>query len=355
MQVNPAKKIRLYDLSSDELVDFAVSIGEKPYRGHQLASWLFRKGADDLEQMTDISRKVRSKISETATSQSLLKPISVDLSPDGSIRILWELSDDEKVESVVLPERDHLTLCLSTQVGCRMGCRFCRTGTLGLTRNLSPGEILGQIVEAKKIITHPLPLTNLVFMGMGEPLENAENTLKSIAVITDPALMAFSMRRISVSTVGVIPELKRLSSSGGISVGLTISLGSATDEIRSSIMPVNKAWPIAELKQVLLNFPLQRGRRLTFAYVLLKDVNDSPQQAQALSRFLGGLKAKVNLIPFNPWPQAPFQSPSQDAVDAFKKVLTDKHHTVIVRRSKGQSIGAACGQLAAEITKKDSD
>jgi 23S rRNA (adenine2503-C2)-methyltransferase len=355
-------KLNLYDLCAEQMVEFAKSIGESGFRGHQIASWLFQKGVTEFAEMTNISRKIADKISSKATAQSLVKPVSVDQSPDdGSVRILWELMDKKRVESVILPERNHLTLCLSTQVGCRMGCRFCRTGTLGLVRHLTSGEILCQILEARKIIDpkkspHRLgfnhPITNLVFMGMGDPLDNAENTHKSIDIITNPGYLSFSMHHVTISTVGVLPELKRLASAKSLKVSLAISLGSAIDEVRSEIMPINRAWPLTELKEVLLNFPLPSGRRLSFAYVLLKDVNDTPKQALAFSRFLSGLKAKVNLIPFNPWPGAPFQRPSDETVEAFKKVLTDKYHCVFVRDSKGQSIGAACGQLAAQTAGK---
>ncbi len=334
----------LLDLSPDELVELCVRLGEKPYRGRQLAAWLFRRGADDFEQMTDIAKSARLKLAEAAR---IALPRALDVAEDEEAgKILWELDDGRTVESVLIRERDHLTLCLSSQVGCALGCRFCRTGTLGWTRNLTPGEILGQILGARKFLRPGEELSNLVFMGMGEPLLNRENVMKSLAVITDPDLMAVSKRHISLSTVGVVPELPLLAQ--GPEIGLTISLSAPDDELRNDLMPINRKYPLAELKKALAAWPLPHGRRLTIAYVLLRGVNDRLEQAAALSRFLTGLKVKINLIPFNPWPGAPFAAPSAEAVERFRQVLADKHHTVIVRWSKGGKVAAACGQLAGQ-------
>jgi 23S rRNA (adenine2503-C2)-methyltransferase len=227
-----------------------------------------------------------------------------------------------------------------------MGCRFCRTATLGVRRQLGQAEILGQILQARPLIDSRLPLTNVVFMGMGEPLDNLRNLLSSLDILTSPEAMAFSPRRISVSTVGVAPAIRAISRlEARFPGGLTVSLGAPDDETRGSIIPANRRWPLAELKDALRGFPLVRGRRLTVAYVLLDGVNDSPAMAAGLSRFVTGLKTKINLIPFNPWPGAPFRRPDPGAVEAFRRVLVDKSHTVIVRRSNGLSVDAACGQL----------
>jgi 23S rRNA (adenine2503-C2)-methyltransferase len=298
--------------------------------------------------MTDIALTARRKLAEAARL-ALPRPLSV-AEDEEARKILWGLEDGRAVESVLIREKDHLTLCLSSQVGCPLGCRFCRTGTLGFTRDLTSGEILGQVLGARRFIREGETLSNLVFMGMGEPLLNREQVMKALAVITDPELMAVARKRVSLSTAGIGPELARLAE--GPEVGLTVSLSAADDELRDQIMPVNRRHPLAELKQALLAWPLSPGRRITVAYVLLKDVNDRPGQALDLSRFLTGLKVKINLIPFNPWPGAPFAAPDPEAVERFKRALTDQHHTVMVRWSKGRKVSAACGQLAGAAGNK---
>jgi 23S rRNA (adenine2503-C2)-methyltransferase len=242
---------------------------------------------------------------------------------------------------------------------------------MGLKRNLTMGEIVAQVIQTKLLIRADInhgdypgqeiiappsstrysqkqsKLTNLVLMGMGEPFDNADNVLKSLQLITSPEYLAIANKHVTVSTVGVIPQLEHLIENGGLKCGLTISLGSVDDKIRSSIMPCNKAWPLSRLKEVLTAYPLPHGQRLTFAYVLLKDVNDSPDQALALSKFLTGLKTKINLIPFNPWPGAPYQRPSKEKIISFHDILSQKYHTVLIRDTKGSSINAACGLLVA--------
>ncbi len=344
----PDPRPNLLDFSPAELADLAARLGEKPYHGRQLAAWIFRRGVTGFDEMTDIARRARRKLAEAAR---IALPRPLEVAEDEEVRkILWELDDGRAVESVLISEKDHLTLCLSSQVGCPLGCRFCRTGTLGFTRHLTSGEIVGQILGARRFIREGETLSNLVFMGMGEPLLNREQVAKALAVITDPELLAVAKKRVSLSTVGIVPELARLAE--GPEIGLTISLSAADDELRDRLMPVNRRYPLAELKKALLAWPLPPGRRITIAYVLLKDVNDRPEQALALSRFLTGLRVKVNLIPFNPWPGAPFAAPAPEAVERFKQVLADKHHTVMVRWSKGRTVSAACGQLAGEARKK---
>ena len=334
----------LLDLTVEEIGDLCVSLGEKPYRARQLAAWIFRRGAADFELMTDIAKATRQKLEAAAC----LQPLKIlEVAEDEEARkILWELEDGHTVESVLISERDHYTLCVSSQVGCALGCRFCRTGTMGFIRNLSQGEIVGQVLGARRLAGPDRQITNLVFMGMGEPLLNRENVMKSLRIITDPDLLAMAQKRVSLSTVGVVPELPLLAQ--GPDIGLTISLSAPDDELRDQIMPVNKKYPLARLKEALAAWPLNHGRRITIAYVLLKGVNDRPEQALALSRFLTGLKVKINLIPFNPWPGAPFQAPTAAAVEAFKDILAKKRYTVIVRWSKGRKVSAACGQLSGE-------
>ncbi|MDR3037687.1 MAG: 23S rRNA (adenine(2503)-C(2))-methyltransferase RlmN [Candidatus Adiutrix sp.] len=340
----PSSRPNLIDLSPAELAEFCAALGEKPWRGRQLAVWLFRRGAENFEQMTDLAGTFRRKLAESAR---LAWPSPVAVAEDDEAwKILWQLDDGRRVESVVIRERDHLTLCLSSQAGCSLGCRFCRTATLGFGRNLTSGEILGQILGARRLVRDGDRITNLVFMGMGEPLLNTAGVLKSLAVINDPDYLALGKRHISLSTAGIVPGLRELAR-GGPEIGLTVSLSAPDDALRDRLMPVNRRYPLGELKKALAAWPLAHGRRLTIAYVLLGGVNDDPKLAAGLSRFLTGLKVKINLIPFNPWSGAPFQAPTPEAVAGFREALVKKRHTVLVRWSKGGGIAAACGQLAA--------
>ena len=343
MEANTGKR-NLLDMSPPEIMDFCLSLDEKKYRGRQVASWIFRRGVESLEQMTDIAKATRAKMAEHV----YLKHLNcLELQEDDEAKkILWELEDGQTVESVLIRERDHMTLCISSQVGCALGCRFCRTGTMGFIRNLSQGEIIGQVIGAQKLLRGNEQLTNIVFMGMGEPLLNRENVTKAIGIICDSDYLAFAKKHVSLSTVGIVPELPRLAE--GPEIGLTVSLSAPTDELRDKLMPINRKYPLKQLKEALAAWPLAHARRITVAYVLLKGVNDSPETASKLSRFLAGLKVKINLIPFNPWPGAPFEAPSFSAVNRFKEILTDKNHTVMVRWSKGGKVSAACGQLAGE-------
>jgi 23S rRNA (adenine2503-C2)-methyltransferase len=342
----PAKK-KLLDLSLGEIQDLILALGEKPYRATQLGAWLFRRGAEDLANMTDIATATRARLAQVAELAPRLTLLETARASDQTRKILWAAEDGARLESVLIPEKDHLTLCLSCQVGCRLGCRFCRTGDLGFQRDLSQGEILSQILGARKLLGPAERLTNLVFMGMGEPLLNLKEVTRSLALITSPQGLAMAGKHLSLSTVGVIPGLYRLAESQ-LNFGLTISLGAPTDEIRDQIMPINRQYPLADLKKALAAFPLRKGRRLTIAYILLKGVNDSPREALALSRYLTGLKTKINLIPFNPWPGAPFERPDLATIELFWRTLRDKHHTVIIRWSKGADVAGACGQLAGQ-------
>jgi 23S rRNA (adenine2503-C2)-methyltransferase len=341
-----AKK-RLLDLSPTDLQELVLELGEKPYRAEQLAAWLFRRGAESWATMTDISARSRERLAEISDIAPILKPLEIAEADDGARKILWAAPDEAKIESVIIPERDHVTLCLSTQVGCQLKCRFCRTGDLGFTRDLSQGEILGQIFGAKKLLKPEEKLTNIVFMGMGEPLLTLDSVLGALAILTSPKYLALSGKHISLSTAGLVPGLEILAKSG-LDFGLTISLGAPTDELRDQIMPINQKYPLKELKKALAAYPLRKGRRLTIAYILLKGINDSPAEALSLSRYLTGLKAKINLIPFNPWPGAPFERPSEAAIQKFWQILFDKRHTVMIRWSKGGKVAGACGQLAGQ-------
>jgi 23S rRNA (adenine2503-C2)-methyltransferase len=342
-------KIALLDLSEKKLEECIKSLDSAPYRYNQIINWLYRKDVLDFAFMTDISKDTKNHFAQFCTPSSRLKRLEVVTDNDGTVKILWGLKDGLTVESVLIDEGERLTLCLSTQVGCRMGCRFCRTGSMGLIRNLSQGEIVCQIIESRRLLENPKKLTNLVLMGMGEPLDNPDNTFGSLSFITNPKFMAFNQRRVTLSTVGVIPQLEKLSQAfKSQSFSLTISLGSAVDSVRSQIMPSNRAWPVDDLKKLLERFPLRPGWRFTFSYVMLEGVNDSKKQALALVKFLAHIKSKVNLIPFNPWPGAPFTRPKAESVLSFQKVLTDSNISTFIRRTNGLDSNAACGLLVAK-------
>jgi 23S rRNA (adenine2503-C2)-methyltransferase len=331
------------DLSPEELSDYLVSLGVLPYRSHQLAKWLFQRNVQDFSVMSDISLRTRSLLSECAEIAPQLEIIQRVTSPDGATKLLNLLPDGLMVESVLIPEKDRLTLCLSSQVGCNLGCAFCRTGTMGLKRNLTQGEILGQITAAQGVAN--IPISNLVFMGMGEPLNNLTQVSKALDIIIHPRLKAFNHNKVTVSTVGLIPELQTL---GQIhpKISLTISLTSADQSLRESLMPIAKKYTLTDLKEALLKYPLPKGSRITISYVIMGGVNDELKDAKALVNYLHGLKVKINLIPFNPWKGAPFKPPLEARVQFFKMYLTDRHFTTVIRKSRGEAVGGACGQLA---------
>jgi 23S rRNA (adenine2503-C2)-methyltransferase len=335
----------LRDLTPDELTALMAGWGEKPFRVKQLQRWLWREPAKDFDGLTDLPLALRRKLAEQFHLNPW-RPVKGHTSSDGTRKFLFQLDDGLSIESVLIPERDHTTLCISTQVGCRMGCAFCRTARIGFRRNLSPGEILGQILHARSIAPPELPLTNLVFMGMGEPLDNYDNLKAALAVVFDTAGLGFGHRRVTVSTVGLPDMIRRLGRD--TKAALAVSLSAADDDLRSRLMPINRKYPLAQLKAALMDYPLVRGRRITIEYVLLAGVNDSPAHARALIKFLHGLKVKINLIPFNPAPDLPYEKPEPAAVEIFSDKLHAARFTVMVRRSMGADVAAACGQLAAD-------
>jgi 23S rRNA (adenine2503-C2)-methyltransferase len=335
--------IDLRELSAEELGRFMAELGQKPFRARQIMKWLYKFGAIDLAGMTDLSKAFRAELGRKA-HVGRLETEDIVRSSDGSQKFLWKLADGGRVESVLIQERGHGTLCVSSQVGCAMGCRFCRTAGMGLQRNLTQAEILGQVIEVRRTLEDPDYLTNLVFMGMGEPLANRANVVRAIHILTEPGLVGLSRRHLSLSTVGLASQLPLLARD--VTLGLTVSLNAADDRTRDRLMPINRQYPMAELHRALAAFPLPHRRRITIAYVLLAGVNDSVDDARRLAKYLHGLKVKVNLIPFNPFPGAEFDTPDQRDVEAFQQVLVDKNLTAIVRWSKGRDVGAACGQLA---------
>jgi 23S rRNA (adenine2503-C2)-methyltransferase len=345
MQTQPTRQ-SILDFSHGELCRWMEAHGQTRYRAGQILRWIYHRQANSFGEMTDVGKALRALLSEhfTIPRQAVEKETA---SADGTVKFLARLADGEAAESVLIPERGHLTLCVSTQVGCAMGCAFCRTGSGGLVRNLTPGEILAQVRDARLKATEEAPLTNLVFMGMGEPLANYDNLVRALAVITSADHgLAFAGRRVTVSTSGLVPQIAELGQDTQAS--LAVSLNATTDEVRDAVMPVNRKWNIQALLHACRAFPLKSGRRITFEYVLLKGVNDSEADARRLARLLAGMPAKVNLIAYNPHPESRFERPDPETVLRFQAVLMEKHFTAVVRKSKGDDILAACGQLRAD-------
>ena len=333
------KLVNLLDCDRQELEQL---FPETPYRGSQIFTWLFDKGVKDISLMTNLPKEYRQKMSESAEI-AYPKVVGKQVSEDGTEKLAYELRDGCIIESVLIPEKDHWSVCVSSQVGCAMGCRFCFTATMGFTRHLTIGEIVSQVLYP----IHAYPkrrLRNVVFMGMGEPLLNYDNVIKAASIITDRDGPQISKRRLTISTCGIVPVLKDLARDSD--AGLAVSLNAVDDKTRSFIMPVNKKYPIAELIGALKDYELPNRRRITVEYVLIKGLNDSVGHAKRLIKLLHGLRAKVNLIPFNPWPECGFEAPETKAVLAFEERLKDSPYAVMLRKEKGKDILAACGQLA---------
>ncbi len=320
------------------------SLGERPFRARQVMQWVYRRGVLDFEAMTDLSREARARL-RSMSSLALPAVRTEQRSADGTSKLLLGLGDGESVETVLIPEEDRITQCVSSQVGCAMGCAFCRTGAGGLTRHLSAAEIVGQVVLGQARVGPGGRITNVVFMGMGEPLHNLENVVTAFRVLSSDHGLNITKRRLTVSTCGLVPQLRKLPED--VLGSLAISLNATTDEVRDRLMPINRRHPIGELLGTLKELPLPPRARYTIEYVLLGGVNDTTEDARRLVRLLSGLRCKVNLISYNPHPDSPFRAPTEAAVAAFQGVLLQKNLTAVLRRSRGQDILAACGQLRA--------
>ncbi len=345
---------RLPDLRAlplERLGELVAALGERPFRARQVYRWLHQKGAASLGEMTDVPRALRAALAER-TALTTLACAAEQRSSDGTIKWTWRTADAKLVESVYMPEPDRRTLCVSSQVGCAVGCTFCLTGTMGLARNLGPGEIVDQVHRANRRIAElglaagPRPLTNLVFMGMGEPLANYRSLKVALDLLLSEDGPNFSHRHVTVSTSGLVPVMRRLGLE--TQVKLAVSLNATTDAQRDALMPINRRYPLAELLAACRGFPARNGRRITFEYVLLEGVNDSAEDARRLADLLRGIPAKVNLIPYNANPDLPYRAPAPERVVAFQETLAARNLTVVVRKSRGRDISAACGQLAAE-------
>jgi 23S rRNA (adenine2503-C2)-methyltransferase len=347
------------DLELHELEQALGDLGSPKFHARQIYQWVHKRGVTDFAQMSDLSRDLRTRLAAhfTLTTPEIVKK---EQSTDGTTKLLLRLEDGKRIESVCIPESaagstdplaaDRLTFCLSTQVGCAMKCAFCLTGRMGIDRNLTAGEIVGQVrVLARELEALDARFT-IVLMGMGEPLHNYDQTMKALRMLADEHGLAMSPRRVTLSTVGVLPALERLATEP-LMPNLAISLHSTTEAQRDLLVPINRKYGIEELLEACRRFPLKRRERITFEYVMLKDVNDTPDDARRLVRLLSGIKSKVNLLPLNEAAGIPFERPSEAAVNRFAKILADRGITVSVRKSRGRDIRAACGQLITESSR----
>lgn len=368
-------------ISPGELARQLADRGMKPYRAGQVYEWIYRNFAGTFEDMTNIAKTDRALLADSfyIPHPGLLR---TERSEDGTRKFLFELEDGHTIECVLIPDEDRKTLCISSQVGCAQACRFCLTGSAGFRRNLETFEIADQVWAVEKMLREESKagspentgaqskkdvlervagpgrglaghqpgryITNIVLMGMGEPLANFENVIKALRVITADKGLGFSPRRVTLSTSGLVPQIERLGKSG-VNVNLAVSLNATTDEVRDRIMPVNRRYPIRDLLAACRRFPLDDRRRITFEYVLLKNVNDSSEDARRLAQLVKGIRCKINLIPFNPFPGSEFKRPDDPAVRGFQKILLDHNYTAPVRESRGRDISAACGQLREQV------
>ncbi|OFO66134.1 bifunctional tRNA (adenosine(37)-C2)-methyltransferase TrmG/ribosomal RNA large subunit methyltransferase RlmN [Haemophilus sp. HMSC068C11] len=347
------KKINLMDLTRQQMREFFAELGEKPFRADQLVKWIYHFGEDNFDNMTNINKKLREKLK--AVSEIKAPEVAVEQrSADGTIKWAMQVGE-QQVETVYIPEADRATLCVSSQVGCALACTFCSTAQQGFNRNLTVSEIIGQVWRASKIIgnfgvTGVRPITNVVMMGMGEPLLNVANVVPAMEIMLDDFAYGLSKRRVTLSTSGVVPALDMLRDK--IDVALAISLHAPNDELRDEIMPINKKYNIKMLMDSVhryLEVSNANHGKVTIEYVLLDHVNDGTEHAHQLAKVLRNTPCKINLIPWNPFPEAPYGKSSNSRVDRFQKTLMEYGFTVIVRKTRGDDIDAACGQLAGDV------
>jgi 23S rRNA (adenine2503-C2)-methyltransferase len=336
-------KVNLKELSGDEISTLMKSLGEPQYRARQLLHWLYSQNAASISDISVFSKALRSALSELAYI-SRIKTEKRLKDKDGTEKLLFRLEDGLAIESVIIPEEDRLTLCVSSQVGCAMGCRFCKTASMGFLRNLKAHEIVGQYLAVSDMLKDR-KITNIVFMGMGEPMKNLDEVVSSLKILSEQT--GFPLRRVTVSTSGIVPGIKKLAGLG-LKANLAVSLNAATDKVRDAVMPINRRYPINRLIDACREFPLGKGRKITFEYVLLKGVNDHPSESKNLVSLIKGMNAKVNLIPFNDFEGSAFEPPSENVVLAFQEILARSGIHVFIRKSRGGEIQAACGQLWSE-------
>lgn len=349
-----SEKINLLNLTRPAMREFFAELGEKPFRADQVMKWIYHFGCDDFDQMTDINKKLRERLK--AIAEISAPEIAVEQrSKDGTIKWALSVGGNQQIETVYIPERDRATLCVSSQVGCALACRFCSTAQQGFNRNLRVSEIIGQVWRASKVIgntglTGQRPITNVVMMGMGEPLLNVTNVVPAMEIMLDDFGYGLSKRRVTLSTSGVVPALDKLA--GMIDVALAISLHAPNDVIRNQIMPINEKYNIKMLLDSVNRYLAVSNAnhgKVTIEYVLLNQINDGVEHAKQLAGILKNTPCKINLIPWNPFPGAPYDRSSNTRIDRFMKTLMEYGYTVIIRKTRGDDIDAACGQLAGDV------
>lgn len=342
-------RVDVVGLLRDEVEAVVGELGQPPYRGRQLFHWVQARRAVDFEAMTSLPRSLREELAGRMRI-GRAGAVRVQRSLDGTRKHLFRLADGEEIESVLIPDEGRLTACISTQAGCPLACRFCLTGLMGLRRNLTAGEIVGQILSLQEGLEPSERISSVVLMGMGEPLLNLPQVERALRVLCDEYGPNLSPRRITLSTAGHVPGIRKLAASD-LGVNLAVSLSATTDAVRDQIMPVNRRWPIAELLAACRTYPLPSRRRLTFEYVMLDGVNDSPEDARRLVGLLRGIRCKINLIPFNTAPDLPDRASPRERVEGFQRILHDARLTATIRESRGWDISAACGMLRVEKEK----
>jgi 23S rRNA (adenine2503-C2)-methyltransferase len=350
--LNPMYRHDLAELDLGELEQALETIGHPRFHARQLFQWVHRRGVTDFAEMTDLGRELRASL---AGAFRIVTPelARKETSSDGTTKFLLRLEDGQMIESVFIPDTPANTMCLSTQVGCAMKCGFCLTGKMGIIRNLTAGEIAGQVRVLARELGMLQSRFNIVLMGMGEPLHNYDAVMKALRMLNDEHGLAVNPRRVTLSTVGVLPALEKLATEP-LMPNLAISLHATTEEQRDALVPINRKYGLQELLDACRRFPVKRRARITFEYVMLKDVNDTDEDARRLVRLLHGIKAKVNLLPLNEAAGIPYERPSDARVNRFAKIVADRGVTVSVRKSRGRDIRAACGQLITESSRQPS-
>ncbi|MDF2690881.1 MAG: rlmN [Gammaproteobacteria bacterium] len=350
--MDSAKKINLMDLDRKGMVDFFASIGEKPFRAQQVLQWIHQRGVTEFEQMTDISKALREKLL-AAAEINVPEVILTKPSKDGTHKWLMRMPDGNVIETVYIPEANRGTLCVSSQVGCMMTCSFCSTGTQGFNRNLKTSEVIGQVWLAVRSLSkengaHDRQVTNVVMMGMGEPLLNFDNVVKAMSLMMDDYAYGLSKRRVTLSTSGLVPEIYELAKN--LDVSLAISLHAPNDELRNELVPINRKYPLKQLLEACQHYlTISPHKSITFEYVMLQEVNDFPEHAEELVRLLKDLPCKFNLIPFNPFPGTKYERSSNNRIHRFKAILEKADFVATIRKTRGDDIDAACGQLVGQV------
>lgn len=335
-------------MTSKQLVRYAQSLQQPSFRGEQIMAWLYRPGITEFSQMTDLAKEFRAVLEQRARISFFTDPV-VEVSSDGAIKFGFRLEDTHYIESVLIPEGERNTLCVSSQVGCAMGCHFCRTGAMGFKRNLKPSEMVNQVCAVQDWLRKEgkKRLTNLVFMGMGEPLANLDNLLVALSILSEQKGLDFSSRRITVSTCGMIPQMLEFGKKSD--VNLAISLHAVDDKTRNMLMPINKKYPIKDLLAACREYQMKKRQRIMFEYVLLDGINDSDETAEKLAEILRGIPCKINLLAMSEDQEADFKSSSKERILKFQEILRNRGYTVFLRQSRGEDISAACGQLAGRL------